>query len=79
MNARLSADWPRFVFIGSPSEPKPMCLDLEVPFALSHLQRLARLGKITLVEMLPAPDGLWLSRRSGKHTSEWRIGMVRDL
>jgi hypothetical protein len=77
MGLRRSLGWPRFVFLGSPHEPKPLCLDLESPFAQAHLLRLVRLGRIAVVEMLPDPAGLWLSRQSGPHTSEWRMGMVR--
>jgi hypothetical protein len=77
MEARTNHGWPRHVFVGAPSEPKPMCLDLESPFAQIHLQRLARLGKLSVVEMLPDSQGLWLERSNGRYTSEWRMGMVR--
>jgi len=76
--ARQHDGWPRFVFASSGAEPKPLCLDLEIPFAQAHLQRLLNLGPVTLVEMLPAPGQLWLQRSSGGHTSELRIAMVRQ-
>lgn len=77
-DARRTEGWPRHVFAFSPTEPKPLCLDLDVPFAWMHLRRLAELGRVVLVEMLPGPGGLWLRRNSGGHTSELRMAMVRD-
>jgi hypothetical protein len=76
--ARVSMGLPRYLFMASASEPKPMCVDLESPFAQSHLQSWLSKGKLALVEMLPDPSGLWLERSSGFYTSEWRIGMVRS-
>ncbi|XXF76938.1 lantibiotic dehydratase [Myxococcaceae bacterium GXIMD 01537] len=76
--ARRTEGWPRHLFVSSPSEPKPLCLDLDVPFAWLHLRRLARLGRVALTEMLPGPSGLWARRSSGGHTSELRMAMVRD-
>ncbi|HEX8436152.1 lantibiotic dehydratase [Archangium sp.] len=69
---------PRHLFALSPSEPKPVCLDLDVPFAHQHLQRLLSLGKLGLSEMMPGPAELWLRRRVGAHTSELRLAMVRE-
>jgi len=76
--ARVRLGLPRYLFALSPSEPKPVCLDLEVPFAHQHLQRLLSFGKLGLSEMMPAPGELWLRRRAGAHTSELRLAMVRD-
>lgn len=76
--ARLAHGWPRFVFVGAESEPKPLCLDLEAPLAQAHLQRLLATGPLTVIEMAPDPRHLWLSRQSGGHTSELRLGMIRE-
>ncbi|MDQ3265991.1 MAG: lantibiotic dehydratase family protein [Myxococcota bacterium] len=77
--ARVERGWPRYLFALSPTEPKPLCIDLENPFAQSMLQRLLSLGPVTLSEMLPDPAHLWLRRSGGAHTSELRMAMVRDL
>lgn len=78
--ARLQArhGLPRHLFLTAASEPKPICLDLAVPLALTHLQKLAAGEAVILVEMVPAPDSLWLQRSAGGHTSELRIGMIRE-
>ena len=76
--ARARLGWPRYVFALSPAEPKPICLDLDVPFAQAHLQRLIGLGRLGLSEMLPGPGKLWLERSAGGHTSELRMALVRD-
>lgn len=77
-DARRTEGWPRHVFAFSPTEPKPLCFDLDVPFAWLHLRKLAELGRVVLTEMLPGPGGLWLRRAAGGHTSELRMAMVRD-
>jgi hypothetical protein len=75
--ARMEQGWPRHVFVGADSEPKPLCLDLESILAQSHLQRLVGAGPLTVVEMVPDPKTLWLKRNAGAFTSELRIGMLR--
>lgn len=77
--AKLRAELglPRHVFVSSPAETKPIYLDLESLPALEQLQRLAALGPLRLVEMLPAPQQLWLRRSAGSFTSELRLTMVR--
>ncbi|WP_171166072.1 lantibiotic dehydratase, partial [Streptomyces sp. I05A-00742] len=69
---------PRHVFAASPAEIKPVCLDLDAPFALEQLRALVRAGPVRLVEMLPGPEELWLRRSTGPHTSELRLTMVRS-
>jgi hypothetical protein len=76
--ARLERGWPRFVFISAEAEPKPLCLDLDAPLAQAHLQRLLATGPLTVIEMVPDPRHLWLCRTSGAHTSELRLGMIRE-
>ena len=75
--ARAKGGWPRHVFAHAASEPKPLYLDLHAPYALAHLQRLLRAGPMSLTEMLPTPDALWLQRGDGAYTSELRLGMLR--
>ena len=73
---RIIAGWPRYLFAKSSSEPKPICLDLNVSFAHTMLQKLLQKGALTLVEMLPCPQALWLQRHTGTHTSELRVQFV---
>jgi hypothetical protein len=77
-DARHAANWPRFVFAKAPSETKPMFIDLDSPFSQAHLAQLLAAGSVTLTEMLPDPEGLWLQRRAGVHTSELRLALVRS-
>jgi hypothetical protein len=76
--ARLAHGWPRFIFLSAEAEPKPLCLDLDAPLAQAHLQRLLATGSLTVIEMVPDPRHLWLHRQSGAHTSELRLGMIRE-
>ncbi|MBK7857203.1 MAG: lantibiotic dehydratase [Archangiaceae bacterium] len=57
---------PRRVFVRSPQEVKPLYLDLEAPLCLELLSRLSRATEhLTLSEMLPDPDQLWLTDAAG--------------
>lgn len=76
--AQAEARWPRFLFASSPSEGKPMCIDLMSLFSQSLLQRLCAQGPVQVSEMLPGPHELWLHRNQGHHTSELRLAMIRD-
>ncbi|MFD7660144.1 lantibiotic dehydratase, partial [Actinosynnema sp. NPDC059797] len=67
---------PRHVFVRLPGEPKPVYLDLTSPTACSLLARRPE-GTVVVEEMLPGPDQLWLRRRAGAFTSEFRIAMTR--
>jgi DNA-binding MarR family transcriptional regulator len=69
---------PRFAFVSSPAEAKPFLVDLKSPFGAEHLQRFARLGAVTLTEMLPGPGELWVRRDGREYTSELRLSMVRS-
>ncbi|MBZ4319929.1 lantibiotic dehydratase [Streptomyces huiliensis] len=73
---RARRGWPRHVFALSPTETKPMYLDLDVPQAQEHLRSLAAAGPLAVTEMLPGPDELSLHRSTGAFTSEYRIAMV---
>ncbi|MEO3810604.1 lantibiotic dehydratase [Sphaerisporangium sp. B11E5] len=68
--------WPRHVFAVSPTETKPICLDLDAPPAQEHLRTLAATAPLSLSEMLPTPESLWLHRSTGPHTSEFRIALT---
>lgn len=72
---------PRRVFVSSPLEMKPFYVDFESPLYVAMFAKAVRrvldrtpLAAIKLVEMLPAPDALWLSDASGeRYTSEVRM------
>ncbi|MEZ4265761.1 MAG: hypothetical protein R3F39_05230 [Myxococcota bacterium] len=75
---RAAPDLPRVVFTRPPGEPKPLVIDLANPCALEMLRHEARRApSLTLIEMLPDPDGLWLCGPGGRHTAELRTVLVR--
>ncbi|GIF62786.1 lantibiotic dehydratase [Asanoa ishikariensis] len=75
---------PRHVFARVPGDPKPFFVDLQAPPLADNLARAARraMGRapagaeVDLVEMLPAPDELWLRLPDGSYTSELRLVAV---
>jgi len=78
---------PRLVFAKSPSEVKPVFVDLESPLFVTLLARLARgahesrsgEATITLSEMLPDLEQAWLPDAAGEHyVSEIRFVVVDD-
>ena len=68
---------PRHVYARSRAEVKPVYLDLDAPVAVEVLRHLLVKGPVTLSEMLPAPDELWLRRESAALTSELRLAVQR--
>ena len=73
---------PRFVFVRVRTEVKPFYLDFESPIYVEIFIKMVRRmaasdskeGKVTLTEMLPAPDEVWLSDSQGhRYTSELRM------
>jgi hypothetical protein len=74
----LAPGLPRVVFTRPPGEPKPLVIDLASPCALEMLRHEARRATaLTLVEMLPAPEDLWLRGPEGRHTAELRTVLFR--
>jgi hypothetical protein len=75
---------PRFVFVVSPTEPRPFYADLESPVYVNILakaiRRLARQdpgARLTLSEMLPTPEQAWLTDDEGRrYSSELRLVAV---
>ena len=76
---------PRYVFAKSPVETKPVYVDFASPIYINILAKIVRRtaeagldGKtISLSEMLPAHDQLWLNDAAGQqYTSEFRIVAV---
>jgi len=67
---------PRRVFARSPLERKPRYVDFESPSLCRALTRFAAPagdGPVEFTEMLPDPDGCWLTSDAGRHTSELRV------
>ncbi|MDQ0958593.1 hypothetical protein QFZ66_002471 [Streptomyces sp. B4I13] len=76
---------PRRVFVTVPSEPKPFYVDFHAPLLLENLAQAVRrawqgagdTAVVRITEMLPAPEGLWLTDQDGHHfTSEFRVVAV---
>lgn len=70
--------WPRFVFARLASERKPHLIDLASPFGHELLRHLHQDNvSITLEEMVPGPDELWLHDEKGRYTCELRMQVER--
>ncbi len=76
---------PRFVFVGSPYEKKPFCVDFASPAAIEIFARACRGAQekggpdvqIAISEMLPEPEQTWLPGPHGeRYTSELRLVAV---
>jgi hypothetical protein len=77
--------FPRFVFVKAPVEPKPFFLDFDSPSYVDIFAKLVRAtvetgqGELTVTvsEMLPGPEQTWLVDAEGQHyTSEFRMVVV---
>jgi hypothetical protein len=76
--ARRAGGWPRFVYVRSASERKPHLIDTASPFGHDLLRHLAGRGHpLTLEEMYPGPDDLWLRDDAGRYTCELRMHVER--
>jgi hypothetical protein len=66
---------PRYCFVKFVEETKPFLLDRENPFLAETFVRLAKQSVgLSVSEMLPAPDQLWLCDAQGaRYTSEVRV------
>ncbi len=77
-------DLPRFVFVVSPTEPRPFYVDFESPVYLTILAKAARRlarkdpkARLKVSEMLPTPEQAWLTDDEGNSfTSELRFVAV---
>jgi lantibiotic biosynthesis dehydratase-like protein len=81
----LANNIPRFTFFKVPVENKPAYLDLDSPILVSIFAKLVRRtldaalpdARVTLSEMLPAPEQLWLKDKNNqRYTSEFRMVAV---
>ena len=81
---RAQLGLPRFVFVVSPTEPRPFYVDLSSPVYVNILakaiRRLARhdpAAQLTFSEMLPTPEQTWLTDdQERRYTSELRLVAV---
>jgi hypothetical protein len=78
---------PRHVFARTPAEPKPCYVDLDAPWLVRNLVRMAHLPAdrpagerwVAFTEMLPGPDELWLADAQGRrYTSELRVVVLEE-
>jgi len=78
-------DMPRFVFVTVPVEAKPFYIDFDSPIFVNILARIVRKversdydeSDITITEMLPTFDQMWLTDREGnRYSSELRMVVV---
>ncbi|MFJ6982543.1 MULTISPECIES: lantibiotic dehydratase [unclassified Streptomyces] len=77
-------DLPRFVFVVSPTEPRPFYVDFDSPVYVTILAKAARrlarkdpAARLKVSEMLPTPEQAWLTDDQGRrHTSELRFVAV---
>jgi Lantibiotic dehydratase, N terminus len=75
---------PRYVFVVSPTEPRPFYLDFDSPVYVTIFAKAARRlarkepdGRLQLSEMLPDPGQAWLTDADGNtYTSELRFVAV---
>jgi Lantibiotic dehydratase, N terminus len=75
---------PRFIFVRTPDQPKPVYVDLESPIYVELLSKMVRHtaevasdGVIVVTEMLPTPRDAWLPDAEGRrYSSEFRIVAV---
>ncbi|GII88984.1 hypothetical protein Ssi03_69740 [Sphaerisporangium siamense] len=71
---RARAGMPEQVYYRTPEEPKPLLLDFSSRHLIEvfhrHVARTA--GPVTVTEMLPSPEGVWLPAPDGRHTFELR-------
>jgi hypothetical protein len=69
---------PRFVYVKAPNEVKPIYVDFDSPIYAAEVMRLVRESpEITVSEMLPSFDELWLADKQGnRYTSELRFAAV---
>lgn len=71
-------EMPRYAFFITDAEPKPMWLDFESPVSLTNFAfSIRKAARVTITEMLPRPDQLWLTSPSGRHVAEIRILLTR--
>lgn len=81
-------EMPRFIFVKVATEPKPCFVDFASPMYVEMFLKMVRqdmredpaMVSLTITEMLPTPDRLWLQDRAGEqYTSELRFVAVDQV
>ncbi|MFE4170486.1 lantibiotic dehydratase [Streptomyces sp. NPDC056909] len=83
---RSAQELPRWVFVVSPTEPRPFFVDFDSPVYVNIFAKAARrlarkdpAARMTVTEMLPNPEQAWLTDDEGNtYTSELRFVAVTD-
>jgi hypothetical protein len=82
---QIRCDLPRYVFLRCAGDPKPVCVDLTSLASVDLMSRSVRRARrqagdaaaVTVTEMLPAPDQLWLTDVDGcRYSAELRVVAV---
>ncbi len=82
---RRSHELPRHLFVHTTADPKPFYMDLESPVLAELLRKAASPREqraapgLTLTEMLPSPEGLWVRDRRGRYASEFLVQLHGPL
>ena len=80
LRERLGA--PRHVFAHTSAEQKPLLVDVVSPLFVEQFLRSfpagggARARQLHLTEMLPSPEGLWVSDERGRYASEFLLHLA---
>ncbi|GAB2714304.1 lantibiotic dehydratase [Kitasatospora kifunensis] len=77
---------PRFVFVVSPTEPRPFFVDFDSPVYVNIFAKAVRRlaakdpqARLTITEMLPTPEQTWLTDDQGNgYTAELRFVALAD-
>lgn len=69
---------PRHVFVHTSAEPKPFYVDLDAPVLIDLLKRAIAASAggdavLTVTEMLPGPEDLWVRDGGGSYASEFLV------
>jgi hypothetical protein len=78
---RDDGELPRFVFVVSPTEPRPFFVDFDSPVYVNIFAKAVRRlaakdpqARLTITEMLPTPEQTWLTDDQGNgYTAELRF------
>lgn len=71
--------FPRHMFAVVPGEPKPIFVDWQSPIILGAFEKMLSAAsgpKVTLSEMLPGPEEVFLEAPGGRRTFELRLGVA---
>lgn len=77
MRLQRTLGLPRYIFVRSPSEPKPYFCDLHSIPSCELLRSLGlRAQELVMTEMFPDFDHLWLDLPTGRYSAELRLALL---